>query len=263
MKHLARSLLLSSLLAGCGASAFTPDASTDTPADAVGDTAVARGDTAPTPTGDAPPAVDSSRPPTVDAGPPAPCPSSLDGDGLACARPGEGCGTGGPCGSVTCMCGFDNRWRCTGTNTCDGGRPDVGAVCTFGGTYFVDREGDRFWFRFNPDGSWVAAPSERELDGAAAARGTWSVSGPRLTLRDRSCGDAAGQYLLEFGDRCGSATLALVEDACGERGTALDGATFRRSDGTEPSPPPRDGGAPTPIADAGEPDPPPPIPDAG
>lgn len=202
--------------------------------------------------------VDVTAPP--DVGMPVPCPSSLDGDGLACDAPFTGCGSAGGACSISCTCGSDRRWHCTGSGPgCpdagvvdvpepdvdlpDAFRPDApppdvtlpdGGVCSLRGAWSVAVEGESLFFDFG-DGMWGAGIDPSSAVTAPVVGGSYSYAGFRLTLREdrpgtmSGCGPTAeGVYDVYWDAACAGFNLATVRDECHQRETTLSRIHFAR-----------------------------------
>lgn len=186
-----------------------------------------------------PPRVDVPVPPPLDAGPRTECDPA--NHGLRCGPAGSGCGGGGGgvCSAASmCVCGPDERWRCSVTLPpgCDGGVSPTDAgpalMCSLTGTWRAGIESMNIFFVFTADGRWSGRPTP---DGPALVEGTFTLAGDQLTLGGEmgmSSGGCSptdrGVYRVQFRAGCAEMTLALRSEDCAPRGSTLAMLQFSR-----------------------------------
>lgn len=198
--------------------------------------------------------------PSVDVGAPVECPSTIDGDGLACARPGEGCAAAGGGCDTSCLCGSDRRWHCSQSGpdcrdggtldvepppddaslpdvfTPDGPPPDVslpdGGACSLRRTWRVDADGMTIYFVFG-DTAWGAGFDPTTALTTSVVGGSYTYTGGVLTLREdrpgmgMSCGATdEGVYQVYWSPSCEGFDLAMVREDCDARGSTLSRVHF-------------------------------------
>lgn len=109
------------------------------------------------------------------------------------------------------------------------------ATCSVGGDWSASASMfGMLAFRFRADGTWQGAGTTAQLGGSSAIELGNYAQGATLVLTNEpgmsGCapGDR-GEYRLSFDAACNQMTWTLVSDTCSSRGSALNGAMFRRA----------------------------------